>query len=101
MSIPRPEYPNPQFARADWMNLNGTWQFENQMLSYIRDGETEKLRAFLRATAAKTDLQTQAGTLASDPLRQAKNLLIGLTAVVGKVAGIGGGTCRSSLGLAK
>lgn len=71
--------------------IHGTWQFENQMLSYIRDGETEKLRAFLRATAAKTDLQTQAGTLASDPLRQAKNLLIGLTAVVGKVAGIGGG----------
>lgn len=71
--------------------IHGTWQFENQMLSYIRDGETEKLRAFLRATAEKTDLQTQAGTLASDPLRQAKNLLIGLTAVVGKVAGIGGG----------
>lgn len=71
--------------------IHGTWQFENRMLSYIRDGETEKLRAFLRATAANTDMQTQAGTLASDPLRQAKNLLIGLTAVVGKVAGIGGG----------
>jgi len=26
--IPRPEYPRPQFARADWMNLNGQWQFE-------------------------------------------------------------------------
>ena len=71
--------------------IHGTWQFENRMLSYIRDGETEKLRAFLRETAAEADLQKQAGTLASDPLRQAKNLLIGLTAVVGKVAGIGGG----------
>ena len=25
---PRPEYPQPQFQRADWMTLNGTWQFE-------------------------------------------------------------------------
>lgn len=28
MSIPRPEYPRPQFVRTDWLNLNGTWQFE-------------------------------------------------------------------------
>ena len=70
--------------------IHGTWQFENRMLSYIRDGEVEKLQAFLRETAAN-HLQEQAGTLASDPLRQAKNLLIGLTALVGKVAGIGGG----------
>ena len=27
-SIPRPEYPRPQFVRAEWMNLNGTWEFE-------------------------------------------------------------------------
>jgi beta-galactosidase/beta-glucuronidase len=25
---PRPEYPRPQFARADWLCLNGRWQFE-------------------------------------------------------------------------
>ncbi len=24
---PRPEYPRPQFERADWVNLNGTWSF--------------------------------------------------------------------------
>lgn len=28
MTVPRPEYPRPQFQRADWQNLNGTWQFE-------------------------------------------------------------------------
>lgn len=27
MIIPRPEYPRPQFVRADWMCLNGTWKF--------------------------------------------------------------------------
>ena len=26
-SIPRPEYPRPQMARKEWMNLNGEWQF--------------------------------------------------------------------------
>ena len=28
MSIPRPEYPRPQFQRSDWLNLNGEWEFE-------------------------------------------------------------------------
>src|SRR5258708_3457053 len=25
--VPRPEYPQPQFQRDDWMNLDGRWQF--------------------------------------------------------------------------
>lgn len=25
--IPRPEYPRPQFVRADWLSLNGQWEF--------------------------------------------------------------------------
>jgi beta-galactosidase/beta-glucuronidase len=28
MEIPRPEYPRPDFERSNWVNLNGTWQFE-------------------------------------------------------------------------
>ena len=28
MSIPRPEYPRPQFVRREWLCLNGEWQFE-------------------------------------------------------------------------
>ena len=28
MSIPRNEYPRPQFVRDNWQNLNGEWQFE-------------------------------------------------------------------------
>ena len=27
-TIPRPEYPRPQFVRKDWLNLNGLWEFE-------------------------------------------------------------------------
>ena len=26
--IPRPEHPRPQMVRANWLNLNGSWQFE-------------------------------------------------------------------------
>ena len=28
LSVPRPEYPRPQFRRAEWLCLNGEWQFE-------------------------------------------------------------------------
>jgi beta-galactosidase/beta-glucuronidase len=27
-AIPRPEYPRPQMVREDWINLNGSWEFE-------------------------------------------------------------------------
>ena len=69
--------------------IHGTYQFENLMLSYIRDGEVQKLRMLLASVAEQEELPQ--GKLASDPLRQAKNLLIGFVAIVGKVAGIGGG----------
>lgn len=26
---PWPEYPRPQLARSDWMNLNGVWRYQN------------------------------------------------------------------------
>lgn len=26
-NIPRPEYPRPQFKRAEWINLNGNWTY--------------------------------------------------------------------------
>ncbi len=26
-TLPRPEYPRPQFERTDWVNLNGTWTY--------------------------------------------------------------------------
>lgn len=36
MSIPRPEYPRPQFERDRWMNLNGQWQFSFDGPTYDR-----------------------------------------------------------------
>ncbi len=26
-ALPRPEHPMPQMQRAEWLNLNGTWEF--------------------------------------------------------------------------
>ncbi|MBQ8995184.1 MAG: helix-turn-helix domain-containing protein [Oscillospiraceae bacterium] len=73
----------------EYGKYHGTYQFENLLLSYIRDGEVEKLRTFLEETAQHMEFNV--GTLADDLLRQTKNQVIGFTAMVGKVAGIGGG----------
>ena len=46
MSIPRPEYPRPQFVRRDWLCLNGAWQFE------IDQGDSGLERGLLTRTLA-------------------------------------------------
>jgi Beta-galactosidase/beta-glucuronidase len=40
MSIPRPEYPRPQFVRDSWVNLNGEWDFE---IDFGMSGKERKL----------------------------------------------------------
>ena len=39
-NIPRPEYPRPQLVREDWINLNGTWEFE---IDQSNSGKERKL----------------------------------------------------------
>lgn len=68
---------------------HGTYDFEIQLLDYVRRGETEKLKAFLMDTIKSQKLQE--GKLADTPLRQAKNLFIGLVTMVGKEGAIKGG----------
>ena len=43
--IPRPEHPNPQFLRENFLNLNGTWQFE------IDNGATAENRELYKKSA--------------------------------------------------
>jgi beta-galactosidase/beta-glucuronidase len=38
-SIPRPEYPRPQFVRDEWINLNGAWEFA---FDDAREGNAEQ-----------------------------------------------------------
>ncbi len=46
--IPRAEYPNPQFARKNWINLNGEWEFE-------RDRAVSGKAKGLQSVASLTD----------------------------------------------
>ncbi len=41
--IPRPEHPNPQWERKNWLNLNGEWQFE------IDNGVSGEMRGLVEA----------------------------------------------------
>lgn len=77
------------FHAKEEQREHGTYQFENLLLSYVRDGETQKLKQFLLETARTVEFQE--GVLADTPLRQAKNILIGFIGMVGKVGAIGGG----------
>lgn len=38
--IPRSEYPRPQFERAEWINLNGTWTYE---FDFSNSGKSRQL----------------------------------------------------------
>ena len=79
-----------QFYEArDQQQLHGTYHFEKQMLELVRRGEPEVLHNFLMAAANTPN--SKEGKLAENPLRQAKNLFIGLITMVGKFAAIPGG----------
>lgn len=45
-NIPRPEHPNPQCVRDDWINLNGEWDFEIDNPKSGFDREFYKRRDF-------------------------------------------------------
>lgn len=75
-------------ARDEQQN-HGTYFFEQQMLDLIRNGKVAELNRFLLAAANAP--QIREGKLAETPLRQAKNLFIGLVTMIGKYAAIPGG----------
>ena len=68
---------------------HGSYHFERQMLSIIQSGDAERLNHFLMASLNAEPIRE--GKLADTPLRQAKNLLMGSVAMVGKEAAIPGG----------
>ena len=68
---------------------HGTYLFEMRMLEYVKSGDVHSLDALLQSIVNTQAMQE--GILAESPLRQAKNLLIGLATMVGKVGAIEGG----------
>jgi len=75
--------------RNETQQLHGTYQTERKLLALIRDGNIKGVNDLLMKIKDSENMVE--GTLADDPLRQAKNLLIGLVTLVGKVAAIEGG----------
>ena len=65
--------------------LHSTMDFEEIMLSHVEHGRTRDIEAMFRGTAAG-----RAGTMASDALRQQKNLLICTATLVTRAAIKGG-----------
>ena len=78
-----PEQPAPQHAYETQMH--NTMDFERIMLSHVEHGRTADMEAMFRGVAAG-----QAGTMASDTLRQQKNLLICVATLVTRAAIRGG-----------
>lgn len=52
-------YTENLYKSQDEQVLHGTYQFENMLLSFVRDGETDKLNAFLTSTAKTTHLREE------------------------------------------
>lgn len=50
MNIPRPEHPNPQFERKNWLNLNGKWDFE------IDSGVSGRERELFKNKSLKSEI---------------------------------------------
>ncbi|MCM1060294.1 MAG: AraC family transcriptional regulator [Eubacterium sp.] len=77
------------YQARDERHQHGTYFFERQLLELVGQGDPERIRAFLLETAA--NLRLEEGVLADTPLRQAKNVFVGLVTLVGKVGAIPGG----------
>lgn len=67
---------------------HGTYHFEQQLLSYVRNGDIEGISAFFDAVLKSQPFPE--GKLADDALRQSKNIFIGFIALVGKAGAIKG-----------
>ena len=66
-----------------------TFRVENMILATVRDGDVEALEHLLETLGKVANLRE--GQVAQSPLRQAKNIFLGLVCMVGKAAAIPGG----------
>lgn len=68
---------------------HGTYFFEKQMLDYVKEGNIDRLKKFLFDAIGK--MKINEGKVAETPLRQSKNIFIGLVNAVGKFAAVPAG----------
>ena len=55
-SMPRPEYPRPQFERAGWVNLNGEWTCSFDFGGSGMERELRRTMLLVRARVKKETL---------------------------------------------
>lgn len=84
-----PAYAKTVYDARDYEVLHGTYQFEMQMLEYIKNGRTDELKKLLMEYTERSGFTE--GRVAGDELRQSKNIFIALVAMVGKMGAIPGG----------
>ena len=82
-------YTNTFYDARDLEILHGTYQYEQQMLEYIKEGKSLELRKFLLEYTNNNEFNE--GKVADNDLRQSKNIFIALVAMIGKNAAIPGG----------
>ncbi len=83
------QHSRQSFEKKETLDFHDTYLFEQRMLDYVINGETEKLKNFLISSVNTTPLKE--GFLADSPLRQAKNIFIGVASMIGKQGAIAGG----------
>ena len=77
------------YQKRDENYVHGTYQFEQQILDLIKTGNRGKLEQLLLSFSLSS-IQNE-GSVATTALRQAKNVFIAQTALMGKCAAIPGG----------
>ena len=78
-----------RYQARDEQITHGTYLFEQRMLDYVRQGNVEGLKEMLYQVTQAQPLPE--GPVADTPLRQAKNIFLGMVVLVGKMAAIPGG----------
>lgn len=83
-----------RYQAAEEIPLHDTYRLEQQILAYVRDGDTKRL-----AELFETPVRGEAGPVAKDALRQEKNILIVTAALVSRAAIQGGLDIETALHL--
>ena len=85
-----------QAMRSPWEERwHETFQVENMILATVRDGDVDALKKLLDTLGKVGNLRE--GKVADTPLRQAKNIFLGLVSLGGKTAAIPGGMTKKPI----
>ncbi len=69
-TVPRPEYPRPQFVRREWMNLNGEWEFSTDTYDQGMRRGWHDGRTFSRRIVVPFAYQTQLSEINDQQIHQ-------------------------------